>query len=180
MQRTPKTLRGHCTDDGGCSGGGGGVCRRCRFPPQTVVVFSCLCVFVCASVSHAEGREYYYFDLLHPPPFNECSGLFLFRAVRRTRHVIIPPQQHRSDGGRNEISKSLQKPLFFFVHNFLTKNQSLPYSATRNSCIIAVAVVVVSSRHRGRPTHTWLGDLPIFLPRPSRIGPIVRVYTHAS
>lgn len=53
-----------------------------------------LCTFVCTSISHAEGREYYYFDLLHPPPINECLVFSLFRAVRRTRHVIVPPQHH--------------------------------------------------------------------------------------
>jgi len=125
VQRTLKTLRGHCTGDGGCGGGGGGVYRRCRFPPQTVVVFLCLCVFVRASISHAEGREYYYFDLLHPPAFDECSGLSLFRAVRRTRHVIIPPQHRQSDGGWNEISKTQQKKNFFFFRTSFSPKKSV-------------------------------------------------------
>lgn len=73
----------------------------------SVCVCVCLCALVRASISRVEGREYYYFDLLHPPAFDECSGLSLFRAVRRTRHVIIPPQHW------NEISKTLQKKFFF-------------------------------------------------------------------
>lgn len=129
-----------------------------------------------ASISHAEGREYYYFDLLHPPAFDECLGLSLFRAVRRTRHVIIPPQYCRSNGGRNEISKTLQKKIFFRT-SFPPKKSVYP--RPRIATVICV-VVVVSSRHRGRHMHTWRGGLPILFPRPYRIGSIVHVCVHAS
>lgn len=80
-----------------------------------------LCAFVRTSISHAEGREYYYFDLLHPPTINECLGLSLFRAIRRTRHVIVPPQHRRSDGGRNTISKSLLRNYYFFSYSISFK-----------------------------------------------------------
>lgn len=113
--------------------------------PSYFCVCVCLCALVRVSISHAEGSEYYYFDLLHPPAIDECSGLSLFRAVRRTRHVIIPPQHHRNDGGWNEISKTLQKPLFFFRTSFPPKKISL-YPSPR------VATVKLSaSRSSSRP-----------------------------
>lgn len=136
----PKNVGGQCTDDGGCGGGSSAVYRRCRFPPQTFVVFLCLCAFVRTSISHAEGREYY-FDLLHPPSVNECLGLSLFRAVRRTRHVIVPPQHRRSDGDRNTISKSLLRNYYFFFVQYFLQKISLHFCPR-------VATVKLSSTYR--------------------------------
>jgi len=84
--------------------------------------YFCVCVCLCALVYPTRrDANIIILTFYTPPAFDECSGLSLFRAVRRTRHVIIPPQYRRSDGGWNEISKTLQKPLFFSRSSFPTE-----------------------------------------------------------